>query len=202
MMRKTAKKKKKKNPADSGYSKGIFYAMAFLCLASVLTACVTLGGLFDKNDSDKRSSNLDTNSDVVRVVPTQTEVDAEMTLINPPVQGGTMVINPPVEDERWLHLGVTEKDLNDQIGQAIADHLDEHNEDKHTFSPHYTLFKCHQLGSNTFSCKIVQGENVPLPKESEVPTVELTEEQEEKALEVEPEIKKEKKKSSSWNPFD
>tara|TARA_B100000953_G_scaffold11032_1_gene9818 strand:+ start:104 stop:682 length:579 start_codon:yes stop_codon:yes gene_type:complete len=192
MMRKTAKKKKK-NPTDSGYSKGIFYAMAFLCLASVLTACVTLGGLFDKNDSDKRSSNLDTNSDVVRVVPKQTELDADAEIT---------LINPPVEDERWLHLGVTEKDLNDQIGQAIADHLDEHNDDKHTFSPHYTLFKCHQLGSNTFSCKIVQGENVPLPKESEVPTVELTEEQEEKALEVEPEIKKEKKKSSSWNPFD
>ena len=191
MMRKTAKKKKK-NPTDSGYSKGIFYAMAFLCLASVLTACVTLGGLFDKNDSDKRSSNLDTNSDVVRVVPKQTELDADAEIT---------LINPPVEDERWLHLGVTEKDLNDQIGQAIADHLDEHNDDKHTFSPHYTLFKCHQLGSNTFSCKIVQGKNVPLPKEEDVPVVELTEEQEEKVLENEPEIKKEKKESS-WNPFD
>jgi hypothetical protein len=74
MMRKTAKKKKKK-PADSGYSRGVFYAMAFLCLASFTTACVTLGGLFDKNDSDKPNSNLDTSSDVVRVVPKQTEVD-------------------------------------------------------------------------------------------------------------------------------
>ena len=191
MMKKTVKKKKK--PADSGYSKGIFYAMAFLCLASVTTACVTLGGLFDKNDSDKRSSNLDTNSDVVRVVPKQTEVDADAEIT---------LINPPVDDERWLHLGVTEKDLESQIGKAIQDHLADHNDEKHTFSPHYTLFKCHQLGSNTFSCKIVQGENVPLPKESEVPTIELTEEQEEKALEAEPEIKKEKKKTSSWNPFD
>jgi len=190
MMKKKLKKKKK--PADSGYSKGVFYAMAFLCLASFTTACVTLGGYFGKDDNDRIHSDLDNGPIVVEVVPKQTEVDvdAEITLIN-----------PPVEDERWLHLGVTEKDLNDQIGQAIADHLAEHNKVEHTYGPHYTLLKCHQLGTNTFSCKIVRGKNVPLPKEEDVPIVDLTEEQEEIVLENDPAARKEEKKSS-WNPFD
>ena len=193
MMRKTAKKKKK--PADSGYSKGIFYAMAFLCLASVTTACVTLGGLFGKDDNDRVHNNLDTSVNVVEVVPEQAEVDVEADAV-------ITLINPPVEDEqRWLHLGVTEKDLNDQIGQAIADHLAEHNKVEHTYGPHYTLLKCHQLGTNTFSCKIVRGKNVPLPKEEDVPIVDLTEEQEEIVLENDPAARKEEKKSS-WNPFD
>jgi hypothetical protein len=196
MMRKTAKKKKK--PADSGYSKGIFYAMAFLCLASVTTACVTLGGLFGKDDNDRVHNNLDTSVNVVEVVPEQAEVDVEADAV-------ITLINPPVEDEqRWLHLGVTEKDLELQISKAIQDYLADHNDEKHTFSPHYTLLKCHQLGSNTFSCKIVQGENIPIPEKTDVPVVELTEEQEEKFFEEEPEVKEKNEKeeeSSSWNPF-
>ena len=190
MMKKKLKKKKK--PADSGYSKGVFYAMAFLCLASFTTACVTLGGYFGKDDNDRIHSDLDNSPIVVEVVPKQTEVDADAEIT---------LINPPVEDERWLHLGVTEKDLNDQIGQAIADHLAEHNKVEHTYGPHYTLLKCHQLGTNTFSCKIVRGKNVPLPKEEDVPIVDLTEEQEEIVLENDPAARKEEKKSS-WNPFD
>jgi hypothetical protein len=82
--------------------------------------------------------------------------------------------------------------------------LADHNDEKHTFSPHYTLLKCHQLGSNTFSCKIVQGENIPIPEKTDVPVVELTEEQEEKFFEEEPEVKEKNEKeeeSSSWNPF-
>jgi hypothetical protein len=190
MMKKKLKKKKK--PADSGYSKGVFYAMAFLCLASFTTACVTLGGYFGKDDNDRIHSDLDSSHTVVEVVPKQTEVDADAEIT---------LINPPVEDERWLHLGVTEKDLNDQIGQAIADHLAEHNKVEHTYGPHYTLLKCHQLGTNTFSCKIVRGKNVPLPKEEDVPIVDLTEEQEEIVLENDPAARKEEK-NTSWNPFD
>ena len=196
MMRKKTTAKKKK-PVDSGYSKGIFYAMAFLCLASFTTACVTLGGYFGKDDNDRVLDNLDTRVNVVELVPEQAEVvetdveaDAVITLINPA---------PP--EERWLHLGVTEKIIEDQIERAIEDALTEHNDEKHTYSPHYTLLKCHQLGTNTFSCKIVQGENIPLPEEKDVPVIELTPKQEEKFFEEEPEVKEEKEEKSSWNPF-
>lgn len=197
MMRKKTTAKKKK-PADSGYSKGIFYAMAFLCLASFTTACVTLGGYFGKDDNDRVLDNLDTRVNVVELVPEQAEVvetdveaDAVITLINP----------PPPPEERWLHLGVTEGIIEEQIGRAIQEAIAKHNEDKHTFSPHYTLLKCHQLGTNTFSCKIVQGENIPLPEEKDVPVIELTPKEEEKFFEEEPEVKEEKEEKSSWNPF-
>ena len=198
MMRKKTTAKKKK-PADSGYSKGIFYAMAFLCLASFTTACVTLGGYFGKDDNDRILNNMDNSVNVVELVPEQAEVvetdveaDAVITLIN-----------PPQPEERWLHLGVTEKIIEEQIGSAIQEALANHNEEKHTYSPHYTLLKCHQLGSNTFSCKIVQGENIPLPEEKDVPVVDLTKKQEEKFFEDEPESRKveDKEEESSWNPF-
>gem|GEM_PF-2760260 len=193
MMRKTAKKTTKKTADVQGFSRGIFYAMAFLCLASVLTACVTLGGYFNKDDNDRVRSNLDNSGDVVEVEPAQVNdgYDGNITLINP----------APPPEEKIIHLGVTSEEIDEQIGRAIQEAIANHEKDLHTYSPHYTLLKCHQLGTNTFSCKIVQGENIPLPEKKDVPIVELTPKQEEKFYEDEPEVKEEKEEKSSWNPF-
>ena len=194
-MRKTAKKTTKKTAEVQGFSRGIFYAMAFLCLASVLTACVTLGGYFNKDDNDRVRSNLDNSGDVVEVEPAKVNdgYDGNITLINP---------MPPEEkaeaDKGELLVGEA---IEEQIGRAIQEAIAKHKEELHTYSPHYTLLKCHQLGTNTFSCKIVQGENIPLPEKKDVPIVELTPKQEEKYHEDEPEVKEEKKSKSSWNPF-
>lgn len=185
MMRKTAKKTTKKTADKKGFSRGIFYAMAFLCLASVLTACVTLGGYFNKNDS----------VDVVEVEPAKVEV------VNDGYDGNITLINPMPPGEKTIHLGVTSEEIDEQIGRAIQEAIANHEKDLHTYSPHYTLLKCHQLGTNTFSCKIVQGENIPLPEKKDVPIVELTPKQEEKFYEDEPEVKEEKEEKSSWNPF-
>jgi len=125
MMGKMKEKTKKKTTKRPELSRGVFYAMAFLCLASTITACTTIfgGGWF--NDSKDNVS-----------VPAGNNIDA-----------------------------------------------------------HYTLMKCHQLGSNTFSCKIVQGKNIPLPDKKDVPIVEMTKDEDESKVEKE-------NKTKNWNPFE
>jgi len=123
MMGKMKEKTKKKTTKRPELSRGVFYAMAFLCLASTITACTTIfgGGWF--NDSKDNVS-----------VPAGNNIDA-----------------------------------------------------------HYTLMKCHQLGSNTFSCKIVQGKNIPLPDKKDVPIVEMTKDEDESKV---------VNKTKNWNPFE
>ena len=86
-------------------------------------------------------------------------------------------------------------ELENLVDEKIEIAIVDHEKDKHHIDAQYTLMKCHQLGSNTFSCKIVQGKNIPLPDKKDVPIVEITKDEDE------PKVEKENK-TKNWNPFE
>lgn len=175
--KKVTRKKVVKQPESTWFSKGIFYAMAGLCIASVLTACTMLFKGIDLGNYDSRPNATvavdNTDDTFVSVVELQQE-----TVVEP---------IPEVAPD-----GVTtaiEKIIDDKILTAMETHLRE----KHEFDGHSSLLKCHQLGSNTFSCKMLQGKPIEVEEEDKVevevemkPTVPVVEE------DVEP---------NKWNPF-
>lgn len=168
-MGKMKEKTKKKTTKRPELSRGVFYAMAFLCLASTITACSTIfgGGWF--NDSKDNVSVPAGNNNSVIVSPVVSEkVEASTT---------------------WA------VELENLVDEKIEIAIVDHEKDKHHIDAQYTLMKCHQLGSNTFSCKIVQGKNIPLPDKKDVPIVEITKDEDE------PKVEKENK-TKNWNPFE
>jgi len=167
MMGKMKEKTKKKTTKRPELSRGIFYAMAFLCLASTITACLTIfgGGWF--NDSKDNVSVPAGNNNSVIVSPVVSEkVEASTT---------------------WA------VELENLVDEKIEIAIVDHEKGKHHIDAQYTLMKCHQLGSNTFSCKIVQGKNIPLPDKKDVPIVEMTKDEDESKV---------VNKTKNWNPFE
>ncbi len=163
-MKEKTKKKTTKRPE---LSRGIFYAMAFLCLASTITACLTIfgGGWF--NDSKDNVSVPAGNNNSVIVSPVVSEK-----------------VETPIT---WA------VELENLVDEKIEIAIVDHEKDKHHIDAQYTLMKCHQLGSNTFSCKIVQGKNIPLPDKKDVPIVEMTKDEDESKV---------VNKTKNWNPFE
>ncbi len=175
MMGKMKVKTKKKTTKRPELSRGVFYAMAFLCLASTITACSIIfgGGWF--NDS----------KDNVSVRNTSTH----------PADNNNSVIVSPVVSEKVETPITWAVELENLVDEKIEIAIVDHEKDKHHIDAHYTLMKCHQLGSNTFSCKIVQGKNIPLPDKKDVPIVEKTKDEDESKVEKE-------NKTKNWNPFE
>ena len=174
-------KTKKKTTKRPELSRGVFYAMAFLCLASTITACSTIfGGGWFSDSKDNVSVPAGNNNSVI-VSPVVSEkvetpsADAEITLVQ--------------EAPTWV------VELENLVDEKIEIAIVDHEKDKHHIDAHYTLMKCHQLGSNTFSCKIVQGKNIPLPDKKDVPIVEMTKDEDEPKVEKENETK-------NWRPFE
>ena len=167
MMGKMKEKTKKKTTKRPELSRGVFYAMAFLCLASTITACLTIfgGGWF--NDSKDNVSVPAGNNNSVIVSPVVSEK-----------------VETPIT---WA------VELENLVDEKIEIAIVDHEKDKHHIDAQYTLMKCHQLGSNTFSCKIVQGKNIPLPDKKDVPIVEMTKDEDESKV---------VNKTKNWNPFE
>ena len=169
MMGKMKVKTKKKTTKRPELSRGVFYAMAFLCLASTITACSTIfgGGWFgDSKDN-----------------------------VSVPAGNNNSVIVSPVVSEKVEAPTTWAVELENLVDEKIEIAIVDHEKDKHHIDAHYTLMKCHQLGSNTFSCKIVQGKNIPLPDKKDVPIVEMTKDEDEPKVEKENETK-------NWRPFE
>ncbi len=167
MMGKMKVKTKKKTTKRPELSRGVFYAMAFLCLASTITACLTIfgGGWF--NDSKDNVSVPAGNNNSVIVSPVVSEK-----------------VETPIT---WA------VELENLVDEKIEIAIVDHEKGKHHIDAQYTLMKCHQLGSNTFSCKIVQGKNIPLPDKKDVPIVEMTKDEDESKV---------VNKTKNWNPFE
>ena len=167
MMGKMKEKTKKKTTKRPELSRGVFYAMAFLCLASTITACLTIFGGGRSNDSKDNVSVPAGNNNSVIVSPVVSEK-----------------VETPIT---WA------VELENLVDEKIEIAIVDHEKDKHHIDAHYTLMKCHQLGSNTFSCKIVQGKNIPLPDKKDVPIVEMTKDEDESKV---------VNKTKNWNPFE
>ena len=167
MMGKMKEKTKKKTTKRPELSRGVFYAMAFLCLASTITACSIIfgGGWF--NDSKDN--------------------------VSVPAGNNNSVIVSPVVSEKVETPTTWAVELENLVDEKIEIAIVDHEKDKHHIDAHYTLMKCHQLGSNTFSCKIVQGKNIPLPDKKDVPIVEMTKDEDESKV---------VNKTKNWNPFE
>ena len=167
MMGKMKEKTKKKTTKRPELSRGVFYAMAFLCLASTITACLTIFGGGWSNDSKDNVSVPAGNNNSVIVSPVVSEK-----------------VETPIT---WA------VELENLVDEKIEIAIVDHEKDKHHIDAQYTLMKCHQLGSNTFSCKIVQGKNIPLPDKKDVPIVEMTKDEDESKV---------VNKTKNWNPFE
>ncbi len=169
MMGKMKEKTKKKTTKRPELSRGVFYAMAFLCLASTITACsIIFGGGWFNDSKDNVSVPADNNNSVIVSPVVSEKVETPIT---------------------WA------VELENLVDEKIEIAIVDHEKDKHHIDAQYTLMKCHQLGSNTFSCKIVQGKNIPLPDKKDVPIVEKTKDEDESKVEKE-------NKTKNWNPFE